>query len=71
VVDLSSVTFLASFALRVLLMGAKIANSRGGKLVVVCPDNNVAKVLHGAGANDLIPVVADAKAAVAALAATA
>ena len=71
VVDLSAVTFLASYALRVLLMGAKIANSKGGKLVVVCPDNNVAKVLRGAGANDLIPIVGDAKAAIAALAATA
>jgi anti-anti-sigma factor len=59
-VDLSAVTFLASYALRVLLMGAK--------LMVVCPDNNVAKVLRGAGASDLIPVVADAKAALAALA---
>jgi len=71
VVDLSAVTFLASYALRVLLMGARIAGSKGGKLVVVCPDNNVAKVLRGAGASDLIPVVADAKAAIAALATTA
>jgi anti-anti-sigma factor len=71
VVDLSSVTFLASYALRVLLMGAGIASSKGGKLVVVCPDNNVARVLRGAGASDLIPVVADAKAAIAALSATA
>ena len=71
VVDLSAVTFLASYPLRVLLMGARIANSKGGKLVVVCPDNNVAKALRSAGASDLIPVVADVEAAIAALAAPA
>ncbi|HLH91657.1 MAG TPA: STAS domain-containing protein [Xanthobacteraceae bacterium] len=70
-VDLSSVSFLSSYALRLLLMGAKIAQSKGGKLVLVCPDNNVAKVLRSAGASDLIPVVPDGGAAIAALAAIA
>jgi anti-anti-sigma factor len=39
-VDLSAVNFLASYAIRVLLVGAKIANSKGSKLVILCPDNN-------------------------------
>jgi anti-sigma B factor antagonist len=56
-VDLSAVSFLASYAIRVLLVGAKIINGRGGKLVILCPDNNVAKVLRTAGMDALIPVL--------------
>ena len=55
-VDLSAVIFLASYAIRVLLVGAKIVNSKGGKLVILCPDNNVAKVLRTAGMDALIPI---------------
>jgi anti-anti-sigma regulatory factor len=55
VVDLSAVNFLSSYAIRVLLVGAKI--------------NNVAKVLRTAGTDALIPVFQDEPAATAALAA--
>jgi anti-anti-sigma regulatory factor len=50
----------------VLLVGAKIARSKGGKLVLLCPKNDVSRVLETARANDLIPVLtteADATAA--------
>src|SRR5499433_1996294 len=40
IVDLSAVSFLASYAIRVLLVGAKIVNGKGGRLVILCPDNN-------------------------------
>lgn len=56
VVDLTAVEFLASYGIRVLLMGAKIVNGRGGRLAIVCPDNNVAKVLRRAGGSELIPI---------------
>lgn len=56
IVDLSAVEFLSSYGLRVLLMGTKISKGKGGKLVVVCPDNNIAKVLRASGASDLISV---------------
>ncbi len=69
VCDLSAVDFLCSYGLRVLLMGAKIAEGKGGRLVIVCPDNNVAKVLRAAGTADLIAVYANEQAAVAAFAA--
>jgi len=69
VVDLSAVNFLSSYAIRVLLVGAKIINGKGGKLVIVCPANNVAKVLRTAGTDALIPVFPDEPAATAALAA--
>jgi anti-anti-sigma factor len=68
VVDLSAVNFLASYGIRVLLVGAKIVKSNGGSLVVVCPDNNVAKVLTTAGMDTLIPIYQTEAAAMAALA---
>jgi anti-anti-sigma factor len=68
IVDLSAVTFLASYGIRVLLVGAKIVNGKGGNLVILCPDNNVAKVLKTAGMDTLIPIHQAEAAAMAALA---
>jgi len=68
VVDLTDVEFLSSYGLRVLLMAAKITHRKGGKLAIVCPDNNVAKVLRTSGGSELIPVFRDPEAAAAALA---
>ena len=68
IVDLSAVNFLASYGIRVLLVGAKIAKSKGGSLVILCPDNNVAKVLRTAGMDSLIPIHETEAAATAALA---
>ena len=67
IVDLSAVNFLASYAIRVLLVGAKIINGKGGKLAILCPPNNVAKVLRTAGTDVLIPVFPDEQGAVAAV----
>jgi len=66
-VDLSAVSFLASYAIRVLLVGAKIVNGKGGKLAILCPDNNVSKVLKTAGMDALIPIHQTQSAATAAL----
>ena len=68
IVDLSAVNFLASYGIRVLLVGAKIVNGKGGNLVILCPDNNVAKVLKTAGMDALIPIHQTEAAAMAALA---
>jgi len=67
IVDLSAVNFLASYGIRVLLVGAKIVKSKGGNLVILCPDNNVAKVLKTAGMDALIPIHQTETAAAAAL----
>jgi anti-sigma B factor antagonist len=67
VVDLSSVNFLSSYGIRVLLVGAKTVKGKGGKLVICCPDGNVAKVLQAAGTDTLIPVHSTQEAAIAAL----
>jgi anti-sigma B factor antagonist len=68
IVDLSDVNFLASYGIRVLLVGAKIVNGKGGSLVILCPDNNVAKVLKTAGMDALIPIHQTEATAMAALA---
>jgi anti-anti-sigma factor len=68
IVDLSAVSFLSSYGIRVLLVGAKTVRGKGGKLAILCPPGNVAKVLDVAGASTLIPVVATEDAALAAVA---
>src|SRR5258708_6879099 len=68
VVDLSAVNFLSSYGIRVLLVGAKTVKGKGGKLAILCPEGNVAKVLEVAGASTLIPVLASEDAALAAVA---
>jgi len=67
IVDLSAVSFLASYAVRVLLVGAKIVDGKGGKLVILCPDNNVAKILKTAKMDALIPIHQTESAAIAAV----
>lgn len=67
VVDLSNVSFMSSYGIRVLLRAAKIAASRDAKLVIFCPDSAVGKVLTTADIGELIPVFATLDAATAAL----
>jgi anti-sigma B factor antagonist len=67
IVDLSGATFLSSYGIRIFLVAAKIADSKGGKLVILCPEGNVAKVLKTAGTQSLIPVFPTEAAAAAAL----
>jgi len=56
IVDLSAVTFLSSYAMRLLLVGAKIVTGKGGKLAILCADSNVLNVLKTAGLDVLIPI---------------
>jgi anti-sigma B factor antagonist len=66
-VDLSNVSFLASYGIRVLLVGAKIVDGKNGKLVLSSPDPNVAKVLITAGIDQVIAIFDSESAAIAAL----
>ncbi len=68
VVDLSDVTMLSSSGVRVLLVGAKLCAAKGGKLVILCPKTEVAKVLRIARFDVLAPIVTSEGAALAALA---
>jgi hypothetical protein len=49
-------------------VGAKIVKSKGGRMVILCPNNNVAKVMKTAGTDALIPLHHSESAAAAALA---
>jgi anti-anti-sigma factor len=64
VVDLSNVAFMASLGIRLLVIGAKTITRKGGKLVILSPDENVHAVLKTAGIDQLIPIMFDRSAAI-------
>ena len=66
VVDMSAVDFLASLGIRVLVMGAKSVKNKGGKLVLLSPQDDVKLVLTSAGIDDIIPIMSDRADAIAA-----
>jgi anti-anti-sigma factor len=66
VVDLASVSFLASIGIRTLLLGAKAVNRRGGCFVLLNPVDEVTQVLEVMGMTDLMPIYRDVEAAVSA-----
>lgn len=67
VVDLSAVDFLTSLGIRLLVVGAKAVKNKGGKLVLLSPTENVLAVLNMVAIEQLIPVVFDRGAAIAAV----
>ena len=69
IVDLSKVVFLASVGIRMLLVNAKALRTRGGRMVLLNPDANVARMLELSGVDMTISVFRELKAACAALAA--
>jgi anti-sigma B factor antagonist len=64
IVDLSNVAFMASLGIRLLVMGAKSITRKGGKLVILSPDENVLAVLRTAGIEQLMPIMFDRGAAI-------
>ncbi len=61
VVDLSALRFLASIAIRALIVTAKAVQKRGGKMVLVVNDGSTVRMsLEATGINDLIPVFGSA-----------
>ena len=60
IIYLTSVRFLASVGIRVLVASAKAVEQRGGKLVlVVSPGSSVSMSLEATGVNVFIPVFTD------------
>ena len=55
IVDMTAVDFLASVGIRTLLLVAKAVAKRGGKMVLLNPDPNIAKILEISGIDSLIP----------------
>ncbi len=66
-VDLSAVDFMASIGIRMLITTAKAVASRGGRLVLLQPNENVMDVLEMTGVPDIIPVYKEKSAALEAL----
>jgi anti-anti-sigma factor len=67
VVDLSQTDFLSSLGVRLLMSGARALRNKGGKLVLLSPNENVQSVLDLIGMEQFIPVVFDRPAAIAAV----
>ena len=56
VIDLSEVTSLASIGIRYLLSSARTLARRGGRLVLLNPNDLVTDVLVNAGVGDFMPI---------------
>lgn len=69
VVDLAGVSFLASMGIRTLIMAAKSIKSKGGKMALVNPIEDVEQVLIGTGTDSVVPIMHDMDAAIAAVSA--
>ena len=67
VVDLSEVPFLASIGIRILVLGAKQQQRRGGTLVLLNPHPDAEKVLEMTGIIDILPIMRDEASAIAAV----
>lgn len=60
IVDLTTVSFLASFGIRSLITNAKALQRRGGRMVLLVGDNNnVRKTLEVTGIDALLPMFSE------------
>jgi anti-anti-sigma factor len=66
-VDLQKVSFIGSMGLRALVAPARAIKNRGGKIVLLGPNESVGKVLKSSGIDTVIPVHHDLQTALAAL----
>ena len=63
IVDLSEVSFIASMGLRTLVAGARNQANRGGKLVLLNPQEMVRKVIETTGLDPHLPIFNDIESA--------
>ena len=66
-IDLQKVSFLGSMGLRTIVSAARAIKSRGGKMAVYGPDEEVEKVLTMSGVAALVPIHHDLQSAIAEL----
>lgn len=59
IIDLSGLSYISSAGLRVLLVGAKTARTKGGKAVICNAPATIAEVLKMSGFDKVIPLLAD------------
>jgi anti-sigma B factor antagonist len=67
IVDLSQVSYLSSIGIPMLINTAKSVASRGGKMALLNPQQNVAEVLDVVGIQQIIPIYSDLESAMAGL----
>lgn len=63
IVDFSAATFIDSTTLGILVGGVKRLRPSGGWLSLVCTDENILKVLHVTGLDQIFPIVDSIEAA--------
>jgi anti-anti-sigma factor len=59
IVDVSAIPFMASLGIRAVLMSAKSVAKRGGKFVLLSPQDNVMQVLKSSGIDQLVTISND------------
>ncbi len=64
--ECSQLSFLASLGMRMLMMAAKTMQGKNGKVVVICPQEEVENALRMSGLDQVIPL-ADGECAATAL----
>lgn len=67
VVDLSGVTFLASMGLRTLLVAGRSITTKGGRVALAAPQENVLRVLTASGADEVVMITETVEAGIAAV----
>jgi stage II sporulation protein AA (anti-sigma F factor antagonist) len=57
IVDLSQVDFIASLGLRMLIVGARTVQRKGGRMVLLRPPIAVEAVLISSGTDNVVPIL--------------
>jgi anti-anti-sigma factor len=57
IVDLSQVDFIASLGLRLLIVGARTVQRKGGRIVLFRPPIEVEAVLVSSGTDNVVPIL--------------
>lgn len=57
IIDLSQVDFIASLGLRLLIVGARAAQRKGGRMILFQPPIAVEAVLISSGTDNVVPIL--------------
>ena len=57
IVDLSQVDFIASLGLRLLIIGARTVQRKGGRMILLRPPIEVEAVLLSSGTDNVVPIL--------------
>jgi len=68
ILDLAEVSYISSMGIRAIIMSAKAARLKGGRLVLLAPNHNVEEALNAVRVPDIVPLCRSLDEATAALA---